>query len=386
MIRSYSGALAVIGLVLLIGLAGCASNGGGNATQAQDKISKQNQTGQEAGQMDQNKTEMKPKEGKTSDETDRMEVWKKLDPEIKKIVRKTAKATGEVKSYRYRFQQRMKQNINQVLSNGTSVNGSMTLVQNGSGAINLESKRSKSTVVQNVTSLEFGGNGTPLSNGPKGRSGLNKSTVEAYLVNNTIYMKNTLGGGNVTSAMAGSGNWTKFSLPRMFSKMWKQKQRLDATTQFITASSNVKLLPDQKLNGVDTYVLESTPDPEKFQERVNNELAGMGMSGLQKLTNMKFNDVKTTMWISKESYLPLKTDTEMTITSSMRLPSTGERKQATVKKMEQKMEMNTTNTFRDYNSDIQIELPEKVRNAESMSSMMQRKGKTRGEGESMPSR
>jgi len=78
--------------------------------------------------------------------------------------------------------------------------------------------------------------------------------MEMYLVNNTLYLKMGLGIPQLPV------QWTKREMPDEF---WASQNQLGLQMELLNISE-VELLEDEKVNGVDCYVLKIEPDMNKF--------------------------------------------------------------------------------------------------------------------------
>ncbi|MHC1630811.1 MAG: DUF6612 family protein [Methanotrichaceae archaeon] len=174
--------------------------------------------------------------------------------------------------------------------------------------------------------------------------------MEMYMQGDTIYMK--LG-----------KNWTK--IPGIPEAMWNQQNQLKTQMEMFN-HSKVEVVGSEKIDGQDAYKLKIVPDMETFSEILVEQVGSMPLYGMN-LTNLyKNSEMNYVTWLSKDTHLPLKVQTEMTLTitpETMNLPA----ETADFAKMI--TDINVISFYYDYNQPVVIELPEEARDAANMSSM-----------------
>ncbi len=125
--------------------------------------------------------------------------------------------------------------------------------------------------------------------------------------------------------------------------------------------SNVTLLDDAEVNGVDCYVLKIVPD-EKCWEILMNQSSimeqsemGMEMQNISDIVNQSLSNMTLTEWIAKDTMFVMKTEAAMDMTMN---PDTEE---------EANVAMDYTMTFYDHNVPVTIVLPPEAESAVDIS-------------------
>ena len=170
-----------------------------------------------------------------------------------------------------------------------------------------------------------------------GSQGMEMST-ETYILDDTQYTKTF-------------GIWIK---NKTSSEIW-DKQNL-ARLHTDVEGAEIELMGAESVDGVECYVLRTKPDLVKLIESMNQQMTGT-MSDMSEDQLEEFNrmikEVEMKAWIRKDNYLISKLVTYMMIDDEGNM-----------------MEMNTIITFSNYNTQVEIELPEAAKAAVSMDSMM----------------
>ena len=182
-----------------------------------------------------------------------------------------------------------------------------------------------------------------------------------YLIDNAMYMKMDTGIPELPA------QWTKMEMPEEYEKTWESQNQVDQQMELLKISE-VELLEDEKVNGVDCYVLKITPDMEKYGELLSKQ---EGMSDL--MQSLQQNDsfdmgkmikeMSMKQWIAKNTKFPMKTEMQikMVISSEdMIIPEAEEEFTMT-------SDQRTTIVFYDYNKPVAIELPEDAESATGFS-------------------
>ena len=182
-----------------------------------------------------------------------------------------------------------------------------------------------------------------------------------YLIDNAMYMKMDTGIPELPA------QWTKMEMPDEYEKTWESQNQVDQQMELLNISA-VELLEDEKVNGVDCYVLKITPDKDKYGELLSKQ---EGMSDL--MQSLQQNDsfdmgkmikeMSMKQWIAKNTKFPMKTEMQikMVISSEdMIIPEAEEEFTMT-------SDQRTTIVFYDYNKPMAIELPEDAESATGFS-------------------
>ena len=219
-----------------------------------------------------------------------------------------------------------------LLSNETN-DTEMTTISNGRGVLDVVDKKMK---LYMNTSMET--NETTEVPGPM--------EMEMYLINTTMYMKMDLGIPGLPP------QWTKMEMP---DESWTSQNQLEQQMELLEISE-VELLADEELNGVDCYVLKIVPDMEKFWNSTMAAVMGRSTQGLAPGIDLRkiLKSMSTKEWISKATMYPKKTQMAVRLvvrSEDLAIPDTVERFTMTAN---EEVEM----LFYDYNQPVSIELPE----------------------------
>jgi len=234
----------------------------------------------------------------------------------------------EIDTYKFDMDVTMKM----LLSNETN-STEMTTLSNGRGVLDVVDKKMK---LYMNTSMET--NETTEVPGPM--------EMEVYLINNTMYTKMDLGIPGLPP------QWTKMEMP---DESWPSQNQLEQQMELLEISE-VKLLADEELNGVDCYVLEIVPDMGKFWNSTFAAVMGRSTQGLAPGMDLQriLKSMSTKEWISKATMYPKKTQMAVRLVVSsddLPIPDTVEGFTMTA---DEKVEL----LFYDYNQPVSIELPE----------------------------
>ena len=176
----------------------------------------------------------------------------------------------------------------------------------------------------------------------------NLTTVrETYLLGDTVYMK--LG-----------ENWTV--LTGIPPEMWDRQDQLKNQMEIINHSA-AEVIGSAKIDGQDTYELKVVPDMETFSVALAEEMGSMPLYGINLTKLYEESEMDWTVWLSKETKLPLKSQMHMKLTLTpemMGLPVEG----AGFVKMI--VDTEVTKLYYEYNQPVDIELPEEARRAPPM--------------------
>ncbi|MCK4476738.1 MAG: hypothetical protein KAU16_08435 [Methanophagales archaeon] len=257
--------------------------------------------------------------------------------EIKAMVLATAE---EIDTYKFDMDTTQKT----LISNETG-DMEMTTISTGSGAADNINKKMK---MELTTTMELP-EGAPQET--------MEMTMEMYFINNAMYMKMDLGIPEIPA------QWTKMQMPEGYEESWESQNQVELQMELLNVSE-VGLLEDEEVNGVDCYVLNITIDAEKYWEIVMKQ-KGMSelMQNLQQNVSFDIGEMMKGMsmkyWIAKDTKFPMKTEMQMEMVISsedLNIPESEEEFTMT-------MDQRTTMVFYDYNEPVTIELPEEAESA-----------------------
>jgi hypothetical protein len=257
--------------------------------------------------------------------------------EIKAMVLATAE---EIDTYKFDMDMTQKT----LISNETS-DMEMTSISTGKGAADNINKKMK---MELTTTMELP-EGAPQET--------MEMTMEMYFINNAMYMKMDLGIPEIPA------QWTKMQMPEGYEESWESQNQVELQMELLNVSE-VELLEDEEVNGVDCYVLNITIDVEKYWEIVMKQ-KGMSelMQNLQQNVSFDIGKMMKGMsmkyWVAKDTKFPMKTEMQMEMVISsedLNIPESEEEFTMT-------MDQRTTMVFYDYNEPVTIELPEEAESA-----------------------
>jgi len=244
--------------------------------------------------------------------------------EIKAMVLANA---GEIDTYKFDLNMAMK-----MLKGNETGETEMTAISNGCGVVDLVDKKMKLNL---NTSTE-----RPKTEVPE------STEMEMYLVNNTLYLKMGLGIPQLPV------QWTKREMPDEF---WASQNQLGLQMELLNISE-VELLEDERVNGVDCYVLKIVPDMNKFWDSTMAAAMNKSAQSLAPGVDLKkmLKSISSKEWIAKDTTYPMKTQMAISLVVSsddLAIPETNEK--ITMTDYEE-IEMR----FYDYNKPVSIEFPE----------------------------
>jgi hypothetical protein len=185
--------------------------------------------------------------------------------------------------------------------------------------------------------------------------------TEMYLFDNAIYMKVDIG-------IPGTPvRWIKMKIPD-YEEHWESYNQLDQQMELLNIS-DVELLEDEEVNGVDCYVLKITPDLKRYWEIMMKQ---EGMSEL--MQNLKQNvsidiiqkiikEIYIKQWIAKDTKFLMKEQVQIKIVISSEDLNVTKDFTMTI---EEKIDV----IFYDYNKPVLIELPEEAKSALELPMML----------------
>lgn len=210
--------------------------------------------------------------------------------------------------------------------------GKTVTSQNTTGLVDMTGRQIEMAVIQN---------GSPLS-------GMQSST-ELYLVDEWLYVKNDIHGIEDDDHEI----WVKLDLTdeqlNRNDSLWADKDRLTQQIEFLRTAREVTLRGSEKVNGIDSYVLEIKPDWPVLTEwlALQPPWRGPRFFDFPRLSRA----LLVRQWIAKDTYLPIRVDIE----AIYEMVSFGSSKST----VELKGQVN----FHDYNKPVRIEPPHDALNA-----------------------
>jgi hypothetical protein len=188
-------------------------------------------------------------------------------------------------------------------------------------------------------------------------------------VNDTVYTKTEMG---ETQGTEGMDEWYKIEDATMVSQMWNSSSYAEQYQELLEISE-ASYEQDTEVDGEEAYVISLEPEPEDYDELVQDRMAGMNMmdsmpgaegSEMFGREDVQVNDFSATYWISKETDHVLRTRSNMTMEVPMgaMAPEGGDG-----------MTINMVADVRlsNHGEDVDIELPDGAEDAEEFGSIFE---------------
>ncbi|MFZ2071846.1 MAG: DUF6612 family protein [Halobacteriota archaeon] len=159
------------------------------------------------------------------------------------------------------------------------------------------------------------------------------------------------------------GQWTKREMPVGYDKYWESQNQVDQQMALLNISE-VELLADEKVHGMDCYVLKSKLNMEKYvallmqQEEKSEFMHSPGENASSKLGGM-IKAISIKQWIAKDTLYPLKTEMQERMEMNSKdwnIPG---------QEFTMTLDQRTTMSFYDYNKPVTIVLPDAAGRAET---------------------
>ncbi|MCW3134295.1 MAG: outer membrane lipoprotein-sorting protein [Methanophagales archaeon] len=255
--------------------------------------------------------------------------------EIKEMVLATAENIDT-----YQFGMNMTQKT--LISNATDET-EITAISSGSGTVDETNKKMK---LEMMTTMEM----PEKAKMPETR----EVKMDIYFINNTLYTKMDMGIPEMPA------KWTKMEIPEEY---WESQNQIDQQMELLNISK-VELLEDEKVSDVDCYVLELTPDIEKYWETVMKQ-EGLGelMQSLKQNVSFDIGEMIKEMslkyWIAKDTKFPVKTETQIKMVMSSADLNISETEAEFTMTIDQRANI----VFYGYNEPVTIELPKEAESA-----------------------
>ena len=186
-------------------------------------------------------------------------------------------------------------------------------------------------------------------------SGGDMDIAEAmYLTGGWLYLK--------VSVPGEGDHWIKEKLPDY---AWTSENPLDQQVEFLKTASQVTKLGTEKVDGVDCYIIQVTPDIDALSKWVlsQQQSTGLDMGNIDLSKVFKSYSVKE--WIAQDKYLPVKAEIKASL--EIRPQDMGETPESADM---DKMTMNISEQVKylDYGKPVTVQLPTEAQNAEEVPS------------------
>ena len=264
----------------------------------------------------------------------------------------------------YKFDMNMDMTMEMLMGNETNATEPMVMVMvaNGSGVVDNinKSMMMAMSMCMNMSGIMEANTSEDTNGNISENTSLDMPETicvetEMYIINNTMYMKM-----DMSAILPNFSFWLK---SEMTEEDWASEDLLGQQMELLNCS-NVTLLDDEEVRGVDCYVLKIVPDIEKFWEIMMNQSkmligdqSGMEMQNTSDVLNQSLSNITMTEWIAKDTKFVMKSEAAMDMTIS---PDTEE---------EAKVAMDYELVFYDYNVPVTIVLPPEAESATDISDL-----------------
>ncbi|HID19870.1 MAG TPA: hypothetical protein EYP28_02870 [Methanophagales archaeon] len=243
----------------------------------------------------------------------------------------------------YKFDMNMSMRMR--MGNGTNVTG-MTMEGNGSSMVDTINKSMWTAMRMCMNVSEIMDENTDMNTTENASLDVPETTcmgIEMYVINNSMYTK--MDPGSVLPF--NTSLWIKTN---MSEEDWVSEDQLEQQMALLKAS-NVELLGDEVVKGVDCYVVKIDLDSEMFWELMLNQLLmnqpemDEVLQNVSDIANQSMINISMTQWIAKATKFVMKSKATMEMAIN---PDTGE---------ESKVRMDYEMDLYDYNVPVTIVLP-----------------------------
>lgn len=186
------------------------------------------------------------------------------------------------------------------------------------------------------------------------------SDMEIYIIDNTMYSKSVMKVGEETIP----AEWIKMEIAPDYNPM-----PVDYFIDLLQEASEIKILSDEKVDGIECYVVKLTPDMNKFLELMAQQIQMLvgdipiEPTIIDDLSQL-FEQLDITYWIAKDTFFPIKE--HINITMVINPETLGKATLPEDEGLEMKFFIETTSNYHSYNEPVAIELPEEAKNAKTI--------------------
>jgi hypothetical protein len=238
-------------------------------------------------------------------------------PNAQDIAAKTLKAAENLKTLKFTM------DFSMTLDFPTSQSvRTMKMQQNATGSINVPNKEMALDIDM---TMDMSGQG-------------NQSiSAELYSRDGWMYMKSILPGGKT--------QWNKMKLT---DELWNQQSKLSGMTDLLKSPINLDLVASEKINGIDCFVLNITPNASSISNWMSGNLQTGQTTNPGINSTSDFGNIVVKEWIAKDTYLLVKQQISLKMNSSQTTTGTSGTGG---------MIMDATLTYFDYGKPVTIQLP-----------------------------
>ncbi len=171
-----------------------------------------------------------------------------------------------------------------------------------------------------------------------------KAVMMIYSLEDMMYMK--VGG------LGMPDQWTKTKIPEGY---WEE--RINQQIELLQ-ESRIEISGEGKVGGLDCYAVDFVPSKEKMWEIIQQQWPGQTTQDKPSNLDEVIQSMALKQWIDKETFLPVKEETQITMGVSpenVQAPASGAEAVS--------MTMDIVATYHSYNEPVSIELPPEAQNA-----------------------
>jgi hypothetical protein len=223
---------------------------------------------------------------------------------------------------------------------GGSEPGNFTMSENAIGSIDFANKEMQMSI---NASMAFPGSGGDMD------------IAEAiYLTGGWLYLE--------VSAPGEGDRWVKEKLPDY---AWTSENPLAQQVEFLQTAFQVTKVGTEKVDGVDCYIIQVTPDMGALSKWILSQQQSTGLDLGNIDLSKVFKSYSVKEWIAKDKYLPVKA--EINASLEIRPQDMGETPESADM---DKMTMNISEQVKylDYGKPVTVQLPTEAKNAEEVPS------------------
>lgn len=218
-------------------------------------------------------------------------------------------------------------------------------ITTGKGVVDRESKNMK---LEMTTTM-----------GVSGRSSTVGSRAKLYCMNDSLYMKTSIG---ISETPSG---WLKM---QMTEEGWNTQNQLDEYFELLN-KSEVEVKGSEKVNGTDCYAVKVIPHNETLWEMMVNEPAMSKQMQEINRNEMKIENTSAKYWVAKDTCFPVKTETRMQLKLDSEALNVTSQEDLTAE-----MNLAVKVSYHNYNEPVSISLPQEAQNAVSAPEQLKQLG------------
>ncbi len=209
-------------------------------------------------------------------------------------------------------------------------------ITTGKGLVDRESKNMK---LEMTTTM-----------GVSGRSSTVGSRAKMYCLNDSLYMKTSIGISEVPS------NWLKME---MSEERWSAQNQLNEYFVLLNRSE-LKVLGSEKVNGTECYAVKVVPHNGTLWEMMVNEPAMSKQMQEINRNEVEIKNASAKFWVAKDTNFPMRTETTM----ELKMDS-GALNMSTQEDLTVTLDLAVEVNYYSYNEPVSISLPQEAKDAVS---------------------